>query len=321
MKYWIHEEGKRKKGRKKMLNTKRFAMAVAATMGLLASIAGATVYTYTGPATSAVWNDSANWGGAGVPGAGDTANIDYAVTFTNFDGQSAGVINVSAGKLTFNGAGTFTMNNSGSDASISAIQLSFTSTTSMVLAFAGNLTLDVKVTSSSNEFYTKNTTIQGAGTVTVKVDNYGWKGDNGTVISAARLDASDVNRFRAAKQEFPDVGGVQVDLGSLAQLRADFPSEASFDGLTGCRLEMDSSYQLFGHSTEENIQLASWKVGTTTLPNGTYDVNSTDIGDADFSVIFSGAGTTMSFTVIPEPATMAILALGGLGVLMRRKRA
>ncbi|GEM_PF-1371724 len=264
----------------------------------------AMTYIYDGFYLPGVWDAADNWAPVGVPGSGDTIQSSTDVTFTDFDGQAAGIIDMPDWWLTFDALETFTMDNLGNDAVIDSEVLR---TYDTELQFTDDLNIYV-----SREFNSTNTLITGDGTLTVTVGGFGWKVGNNTIIDADILDVSGTHYIRSSIS-LPDLEGVTVLFGSYTQIKADWPS-SSFLGLNGAHLVMDSSYQIFVHSSYETIELASWKVGNTDLPSGTYDVNSAAIGDADFSVIFANAGATMTINVAAEnqqPLMFGVNLAGG----------
>ncbi len=272
---------------------KRLGRLLCFLLACLVFLPTAYCATYTGSPSSAVWNDSGNWNPAAVPVSGDSALFNTDATFTSFDGQSAGSIQSTSSTLIFDAYQTFYMDNLGNDAVMDGYILKFLDAE---IQFADDLNINV-----SREFYTSNTLISGSGTVRVSASGFGWKVGNNTIVDADILDVSGTHYLRSSTS-LPDLEGVTVLLGSNTQIKADWPT-SSYLGLNGANLVMDSSYQLFIHSTNETIELATWQVGSTLLPPGTYDVNSSDIGDADFSAIFSNGGSTMSITVLSQAMT------------------
>ena len=69
-----------------------------------------------------------------------------------------------------------------------------------------------------------------------------------------------------------------------------------------------------------SLLLANWNAGTTW---GTGDLNASgNVDDDDLSLLLAnwGAGSSPVPEAVPEPATMALLTVGGLGVLLRKRR-
>ncbi len=288
-----------------------------AAVALLGAATFAPAATYIGPASGADWNVPEYWDTGIVPGAGETATFTFNTTFTSFDGATIGVINSTGFNITFSASHTLTFDNGPDTPALQSARLTFTSGTSPTFLFD-----DTLVIQASSEMTTRDGTIRG-GTLVVNNTDWGWVTGSGLALEIDKLDMSGSTRtLRAGSgtHAFPDLAGVIVDLGSKVKLVADWPNEATFTGLNGSHLRLDSSYALFGNvpTGGENLELASWTVGSTVLGPGTYDINSDPIGDADFATIFSGSGSVMSITVVPEPGSVSLLALGGLLLTRRR---
>jgi hypothetical protein len=286
-------------------------LLLATTLCLTAWTAHAATITWTGGGASGVWADAANWDTA-IPVAEDTALLNTAVTFTDFDGQSVGeILGGTTNNIEFIGNGNFTFDNGASAAVITSRNFQLENATFNF----DQLTID------SDREITKwsNATLNGD-LLTVNYRDWGWKHFSSVMnINTLDLSSSTNSRLRAINT-LPIVDGVTVNLGENT-IRADFPGDASYLGLNGANLVMDQSYALFESQlgTVENIELASWEINGQLVPIGTYNQSSSTSGDFDYGLIFQNDNTT-SFTVIPEPSTLMLVGMSiGLLAFLRKR--
>jgi hypothetical protein len=305
---------------------KALAITTAALL-FVALPAGAATFTWVGSGgggDDSSWNDANNWedesNNPGVPGAGDTATgIPNGKTLENFDGQSVGNLE-GDGRVNFDadGGATFTFDNSGSDVLIDCgsklhskdgtvldfdddaeiIAPTFILVENTDSKLTGDATLTIK-----GELWTR----RGGDVQVTKVVLAAADGGAGTVAGEINIDGDDGKSGQYA--------GVDISMATGTVIRGDFTLFGDLGDLitdTG-----DEAY--FNTSSNDTVKVASWKVGSTNLGIGTYNASSTDTGDADFSALF-GSAANLSIEVVPEPATMAILGLGGVGLLIRRRR-
>ena len=99
-------------------------------------------------------------------------------------------------------------------------------------------------------------------------------------------------------------------------------------GITADAFDIFFDPDIQATATNATVNSVSWvsdtqvDVNLTALGEGTVDVTlKNPYGDGYFDGDFVDYNTsTTSFTAIPEPATMGLLAMGGLAMLLRRKR-
>ncbi len=293
----------------------RVVLAAVVGLGVTSSASAAT---WIGPATGADWHVPENWDTGTVPGAGDTAIFTYNTTFTSFDGATIGVIDSTGFNITFSASHTLTFDNGLDTPAIRSARLTFGSGTSPTFVFN-----DTLIIQASSEMTTREGIFEG-GKLVVNNTDWGWVTGSGLVLNVDHLDMSGSTkplRAGSGSHALPTLAGVIVDLGNMVKLVADWPDSATFAGLNGSHLRMAGSYALFGNvpTGGENLELASWTVGSTVLEPGTYDINSEAIGDANFALIFSGTGSSMSITVVPEPVSLGLMGMAGVVLLSRRR--
>ncbi|MBK1855309.1 PEP-CTERM sorting domain-containing protein [Verrucomicrobiaceae bacterium 5K15] len=72
-----------------------------------------------------------------------------------------------------------------------------------------------------------------------------------------------------------------------------------------------------GSWTNPTVDTAAWKTEITT---GNYTLGGVDITEISFDEDFVVTGNTLSLVAVPEPSSAALLGLGGLALIMRRRK-
>ncbi len=295
------------KNSQSILSMSTLALALA---GAAAPLSAAVTTTYSG--LDGDWSTPASWNN-GIPAAGDTANIQNEKNMVGYDTLSVGVINSSGKILRLKGTGeTLTMDNLGSTATITATIVDLVGTT---LQFTDDLTITV----NSGKELNFAGTLQGTGTLKLSgtTTSYVKSNPSGT-FAVGRLDLSDFGYIRFDGAGGASMSGATVDTGAQAYF---FKNGSSFSGLGGASLEMDNAYDVIRGNTGETINLGTWKVGATYLPIGLYNVSSGTVSGVDMGVVFAQSNVSFNVTTaIPEPASLALLGMGGLLLLSGRKR-
>jgi len=140
----------------------------------------------------------------------------------------------------------------------------------------------------------------GAGEVLVS-DSGGTFTLNGVISGAGDLTKTGSGKLRLTGDPDTYTGDTTVSGGTLMVNAAFFDDASTIDIVSGAMLELD-------HTATDDV--GALILGGVTQPLGVYD-SSTPGG------YLSGSG---SLRVVPEPATLALLGLGGLGMLIGRKR-
>jgi len=149
---------------------------------------------------------------------------------------------------------------------------------------------------------------------------YNAAGDNEYVVSADSIIPSPTDPWRwgdgtaafdpAPGTDYTTVGGTSVVLSSE----------------WGTHYELDVLDIVKGWYTDGNNGLCMKMESETWPPVGAGDWNAPYIREAEFASDWqrypdgSAASISLVVTYTPEPATMALLAIGGIGALLRRKR-
>ena len=253
--------------------------------------------------------------------AGDltVAGADYNMNTSSYSIVGAKTINAlqhnSSGASGFNntinltiasGGLSFNLNNGGignQDVDTENGTVNFGAAEGVVWAIGTNVnTLSAKLTGTGG------LTKAGTGTLILKNNLNAITGK--TVVGAGILQVGD-----ATNTSNLGVGDVEVAQGAILKLVNDAAiSDAATvnlikNGLFNGRLEIAAGL---------NETIGGLILGGVAMTNGTYSAvaaEGVDFVNADY---FAGSGIV---TVVPEPATMAVLLMGGMAVVIRRKRA
>lgn len=272
---------------------------------LLCFAVDASAAAYTASVTGD-WSSSATWGGAGVPGTGDTATINNGVTVTQ-DGNVTVGATVVAGRLTMATGVTLTMEGAltiGNGTSQDG-QLDFGAGSTLALGsnnlILGNCWLRSNATSGSWAKITGTGNIQTHGTVTgPKQDivlTYVSFQNTGTILFAHKPTgtgaAGITNQIDIQHCTFVSTGTITSGLaatGATDMLRRweynDFVSTGAilFTGLAGTPTsETSLKYNTFSATSGTNIRINNihqWSIEGNVFRNYTYSVGSSSMSGA-----------------------------------------
>jgi hypothetical protein len=288
------------------------------------------------------WNTATNWNGGGGPVPSGTTDVEIAagkkasvnsglagVSATPFyDGNLTLQTNAALefgqfpdGALSDNnalGTGTITMN-SGTD---------ITFRTPVNTAYSNDLILlgDALIalgrsTSAHHETRTWNGTISGTGLLTIHSTNNNalfltntnsWSGG---LLAGGSESENKSERIKAQAVGALGTGDVQMDTGVSLFFDADeVMANAATLTLNGTKSSRDPAFLVLADNT--NTSVSGFVVNGTSMLPGVYD-SSSGLLDLSGNNLISGGGTLT--VIIPEPASIALVGLGGLAMLARRK--
>lgn len=281
-------------------------------LALLPSAAHAAVIDWTDGGADNSWVDPANWGGNPVTSGNTYVVTSDQVTASgdlSFDGDLLRMQNFNA--VIFTGGNSFSGNVELNNGGVIRHNRSGTVTVGGTLDLPNNNGI-VESNGSNNRIIQLDALISGTGNALIG----GSTATNGVVITNAANTFSGVwetqnsGFFRTTAQGTLGTGSIEVDSGTFD---AEYDLDATLNSLlmTGGVYELDT----FSHTYAEG----GVTIGTLVLEAGTYTVGELNTIAQDEGLDpASFTGTTGTLTVIPEPGSLALLALGGLCLLRRR---
>ncbi|MCP5537868.1 MAG: PEP-CTERM sorting domain-containing protein [Akkermansiaceae bacterium] len=301
-------------------------LATAATLACLtASLHAATVYRInSGAGSGQYWNQAANWNDSGNPAA---SGKDYVVangqnlrasgefagdslTFTN--GGSLGIFNaVTVDNLSMTGSGNnYIVHN--------ALTISLSNKSGGTSSFdISSDSLTFNTGAVSNRTLTINQAISGTAKLISRV---GYK------FNSTKTDNTNKTVFASASNTWS--GDIELQNGTF-----DFTHGISAQTLTlnGDASEIGGLSE--GYSTArffindgESYTFTSITTGTHSLDLGTYSVDDLNSwlsgnGESDKALFEAvGGASGLIIVAVPEPSSAALLGLGGLALILRRRR-
>ncbi|HAU37033.1 MAG TPA: hypothetical protein DCX07_04880 [Phycisphaerales bacterium] len=290
-------------------NVSKFLFAVAVVAVCAASSHADTYYLKTG-AGSTNWNIPSDWNSM-PDGSGTNATV-----MTGNDFVVAGkTVGTSSGDTTF-GGNSLTLSGG-----------------NLNLRNGGTKTVSTMISSGNSQIYgnTSGTTLSvtnftnSTGATTNLYDNTGttgsamvWNYTFGTLSGSGNFALSSLNDVNP--------GGSRTFLLTVTTGTA-FTGNITWSGTKVVSLQFGNNLSLGGGlvandatsriTLDKDVTFASVTLnGTSLTPGITYSFATLN---AAYDTIFNDGGSG-SITVVPEPATLSMLALGGLGILIRNRR-
>lgn len=320
-----------------MKNSTNTTVELFGAAALVASLAtGANAATITSTASGA-WENTGTWVGGVAPGNGDTAIIEngHVVDIDDTNGGGNNPEQTLAVDVIVNAGGTFYANFGSGGASSLTLN-------------GGELRTDAR---STNWVFTGNIAINGAGN---KFENRKTQASKTQSITAASMTGSGDLSITVSNREngnqwstlnIADMTGYTGTITHERRSGANLPNDAN-DGqknyleFENSIAKADASFGLvlteftYGASNEfstfhgYNINDENVTVWLTSLTIGSVSVAARDTAytraelvalDAGFDNYFNNDGSTGLIGVVPEPGSLALLGMGGLFMLRRRR--
>ena len=287
------------------------------------------------PADPNDWHTDANWTEGSVP------NTVGATAMIYNDGTA--VVSASVGAI-----GQIKIGNGGAGAG--TIQM----VTGGVFGVNNNhpwLTLGYFVTTGTSTFIMSGGTFGGTRTNVGQVGTSGYVGaglfevSGGSVdVTAGSMTVNKTGTFRVIGSDATKVdlaGKSGADIKFDVKIGGTLNMQLDDSGITNIKVHntysvTNPNYDLDGIATFESGSILDmgWETGATPtvgtylllvadiiVDNGLALKAGQDVADGgDWDIVWGTGSDTLSVTYVPEPATMVLLGLGGIGVLIRRKR-
>ncbi len=292
------------------MKTKTLTLMCATVVAL--SVGGA----YGGlTASSGSWTDGATWGGS-VPTAGENNTIKFGHDVTISSNTVSGI--GTYGSLTMLGQSTLTLNggnykgsgnvlldNKNQDISLTLNTFEFRTQAGLYVD-AGNTgaTNTVHVKDGSLFFQTSRWGKDGGGIALLHID-----ADSGSIVRT--FGASQDATYGTAVFKY----SLQAD-GTVADW--EFTNGGASLLATGNALIIDDSKFAGSHALGTEIILMSFDNAGAVGVSGTFGSVTMDAGKYELNYD-GGDGNDLSLTVIPEPAALGLIVLGGGGMLWVRR--
>lgn len=289
---------------------KKTTTTLLAVAGMTA-MASAATYTWNG--TDGSYADAANWGGT-VPTSSDTAQISSGTA--TFDGTG--------GDLAFAGAGAGLLIDGGTYAQNAGYWMTIDTGATLTVtnggSFSGPNNLQFRGFGGNAGTHTINN-----GTVTINTlgadDNQVFNISNGSTFTAGAttLNNSSALNISGATFSATDLtlnsygagGFVNLFDGGQLNISGSFTNNANF-------INFDSA-STTGSVFIDNVDVATVQAMVTAGDFGIAGAAETTL--SSFSYTINGSGVDIvSSAAVPEPSSTALLGLGGLALILRRRK-
>ncbi|MBK1829299.1 PEP-CTERM sorting domain-containing protein [Verrucomicrobiaceae bacterium R5-34] len=302
-----------------------------ALLSLMSLPLSAATVSWDGGGADSLWETADNWSDDAVPSSGNDYVVDANtvrtadVSTNTFAGDSLTVQNGAVLNLyRTNGGGYFTVSHTINSLTVSDAELRPESSVGSIghiltnsVHFTGSNTINMNYNSGYTTLMFLDGGLTGSGTIAITRDSTGstrslsiggdasgYDGD----ITFSNVENTEVLTLSLDHSSGWGTGGVIIgDYGTLS-FNTDVTNTAGLVsmGTTGTTLDL-----LDGTSST----VGALSIGGNAVNPGVYDAAS--LGALGYGGSFTGAG---SLTVVPEPSSSALLALGGVAFFLRRRR-